>query len=316
MKSKEFKTLDEQIELLKQKGLIFKNEEEAKNILARENYYFLTQEYEDVFMNLKASSKQNMKYASETYFEELYAIYNLDRELRNLIFDYISLIETHLESYTSYVFAEKYGYKNYLKRENFIKGKQHDINIANLFREIEQNKKRNFTDDTSDVKRYYMQNKFIPPWVIVKIFTFGTIANFYALMKDEDKKSVAEYFGVNANNLNQYLKMLIVIRNICAHGDILFNIRLRRKININDNKYHEALKIQNSGNSYEYGANDLFAVMIILKNLLIPKDFKEMFIKIENILSKVKNELDSKSFNNLLEHMGLPTNYNELDTIN
>ena len=55
MKSKEFKTLDEQIELLKQKGLIFKNEEEAKNILARENYYFLTQEYEDVFMNLKAS---------------------------------------------------------------------------------------------------------------------------------------------------------------------------------------------------------------------------------------------------------------------
>lgn len=313
--NKEFKTLDQQIELLKGKGLIFKDEQEAKNILARENYYYLTQEYEDVFMNLKKSAKHDKQYVSETYFEELYAIYNLDRELRNLIFDYICLIETYIESYTSYIFAEKYGYKNYLKRENFIQGKQHDRNVENLFREIEQNKRRNFIDETSDVKRYYNKNKFIPPWVIVKIFTFGTIANFYALMKEEDKQKVASYFRIESSNLNQYLKMLIVIRNICAHGDILFNIRLRRKIKNSDNKYHEALKIPKLGNIYKYGTNDLFAVMIILKNLLTPKDFKEMFIKIENILYKVKNELDNESFEHLLEYMGFPKNYNELDSI-
>ena len=41
---KVFKTIDEQIEILKDKGLKFKEEEKAKEILLRENYYYLTQD--------------------------------------------------------------------------------------------------------------------------------------------------------------------------------------------------------------------------------------------------------------------------------
>ena len=39
MRNKEFKSLDEQVEILKYKGLIFNDEYEAKNILLRENYF-------------------------------------------------------------------------------------------------------------------------------------------------------------------------------------------------------------------------------------------------------------------------------------
>ena len=38
---KNFKTIDEQIEILKEKNLIIEDEETAKEILLRENYFFL-----------------------------------------------------------------------------------------------------------------------------------------------------------------------------------------------------------------------------------------------------------------------------------
>ena len=40
MKMKEFKNLDEQVDILRKKGLTIKDEEYAKNILLRENYFF------------------------------------------------------------------------------------------------------------------------------------------------------------------------------------------------------------------------------------------------------------------------------------
>ena len=39
--TKEFKTIDQQIDILKKKGLIIDDEVAAKNILLKENYFFL-----------------------------------------------------------------------------------------------------------------------------------------------------------------------------------------------------------------------------------------------------------------------------------
>ena len=41
MTSKVFKTLEEQVEILESKGLVVKDVEKAKDILLRENYFFL-----------------------------------------------------------------------------------------------------------------------------------------------------------------------------------------------------------------------------------------------------------------------------------
>ena len=41
MNKKDFKTLDEQLAILREKGLIINNEEYAKDVLLMENYFFL-----------------------------------------------------------------------------------------------------------------------------------------------------------------------------------------------------------------------------------------------------------------------------------
>ena len=80
MKKMYSKKVEEQIESLKNKGIIFKDEEKAKKIILRENFYNLTTDYDDIFLNLKKSTNENEVYEEETYFEELYAIYQLDRD--------------------------------------------------------------------------------------------------------------------------------------------------------------------------------------------------------------------------------------------
>ena len=74
MKSKIFKTLDEQIDILKARGLVIDDVEYAKEILFRENYFFVSG-YRHLFMR-KYNDDQFLK---GTRFDELYAAFVFDR---------------------------------------------------------------------------------------------------------------------------------------------------------------------------------------------------------------------------------------------
>ena len=50
---KEFKTIEEQIEILKNKNLIIKNKDKAFNIFENNNYYYLINGYKDLFIDRK-----------------------------------------------------------------------------------------------------------------------------------------------------------------------------------------------------------------------------------------------------------------------
>ena len=92
MKTKTFKTLDEQIEILKQKGLVIDDIEQTKSILLRENYFFLSG-YRKLF--LKSSVDRTFK--EGTNFSEIYALFSFDRQLRNIIFKNILIVENNLK---------------------------------------------------------------------------------------------------------------------------------------------------------------------------------------------------------------------------
>ena len=308
--------IEQQIELLKNKGIIFKDEEKAKKVILRENYYNITTDYDDIFLNLKKSTSTKEIYQEETYFEELYAIYELDRELRNLIFDYINILEINIKSYISYVFSEKYGEKDFLKIENFRDGNTIPKRFDKLKEQIENNLERDKKNKNSNVQKFLKENGYLSLDVMTKIFTFGNITTFYSLMKLEDKQKVAQNLNISPYSLEKHLKMLNIVRNICAHGDILFNIRFNINLGAKDYKYHAKLGIPMNNYEYAYGSNDLFAIMIIFKSLLDKDDFDKMFIKIEKMLADVKQELDYSSYQNLLKFMGFPANYGMLNEIN
>ena len=104
MKNKIFKTLDEQIEILRNKGLVITDVDKAKEVLMRENYFFISG-YRHLFM------KNDNMFITGTKFEELYAMFLFDRKIRNIMFKFILVVENNLKSIISYELSKKYGYR-------------------------------------------------------------------------------------------------------------------------------------------------------------------------------------------------------------
>ena len=103
---KNFKTINEQVDILKSKSLIIEDEEAVKETLLRENYFFIMG-YRHVFLK----SETERKFIPGTTFDEVYSLFTFDRDFRNIIFKNVLVIENQLKSVISYQLSKKYGYR-------------------------------------------------------------------------------------------------------------------------------------------------------------------------------------------------------------
>lgn len=104
---KEFKTIDEQIEILKDRGLIFKDTNMARRYLLTNNYYNIINGYGKYF---QVSADAFIKV---TKFDEVRNLYFFDKQLKQTFFNSILNVEHHLKSIFAYRFAEKSKNKRY-----------------------------------------------------------------------------------------------------------------------------------------------------------------------------------------------------------
>ncbi len=306
MTAKVFKTIDEQIEILKGKGLIICDVDYAKEVLLRENYFFIMG-YRHVFLK-KDSSR---KFIDGTTFEEVYSLFVFDRMFRNIIFKNILIVENNYKSILSYTLSKSYGYKekDYLNVSNFDDDKEKIRQINDLIRKI----KRQFRVNGKQhgATSHYMDNYgYIPLWIGIKVISFGLMSEMYSILKYEDKESVANIYKVLPEELEAYLPILANYRNLCAHEDIVFDHFTQREIP--DTKYHSILNIDKNIDGYTNGKNDIFALIIILKRLLTDVDFKMMMNEINYELDRLSGKISSIKIEDVTERMGFPLNYKDI----
>lgn len=306
MKNKIFKTLDEQINILKEKDLIINDENEAKKVLLRENYFFLSG-----YRHLLMKNYRDKKFIKGATFEELYAIFNFDRRLRNICFKNILIIENNIKSIISYQLSKKYGFqeKTYLSHYNYtedpLKAKQvHDV-LNKMRKQLAFNGKKH-----SATMHYLNNYGYIPMWILVKVLSFGLMSEFYCILKDDDKNKIADYYGINHEDLEVYLYLLANFRNICAHEDILYDHRTQRSIP--DNEIHKELNLEKFEDEYIYGKNDLFALMIIFKKMLTHEEFREMIRETGYEIDILTGKIKVVSIDSILNRIGFPSNWKEI----
>lgn len=306
MGEKVFKSIDEQIEILKTKGMTINDEDYAKTILLRENYFFLNG-YRHVFLN-----HDNKKhYIKETTFEELYSLFLFDRKLRTIIFKNLLIVENNYKSIFSYVMSKKYGYreKDYLNPSNFDRSKAKTRQINDLLRKLKRQIRVNGTQHQATC--HYINNYgYIPMWVGVKVLSFGIMSEMFSILKIEDKESITDMYKVSVSDFEIYLSILANYRNLCAHEDILFNHYTQRWIP--NSKYHNLMNIDKTDGEYIYGKNDIFALIIILKSILIPDDFKMMMNEIIYEIDILSSKLKVIEIDKILDKMGFPNNYKDI----
>ena len=303
---KEFKTIDQQIDILRKKGLIIDDEARTYDILLKENYFFLNG-YRHLFMN----SPTDKTFISGSTFSELYSLFLFDRYSRNIFFKNLLIIENRLKSVISYQMSKKYGYKekDYLNVKNFTndpekKRRVHDV-IEKMKRQIRINTSRH------NATLHYLNNYgYIPLWILVKVLSFGMVCELYSILKDEDKLEIATIFGLSKEYLEDFLPILSNYRNLCAHEDIVFDHKTERVIP--DTEYHKRLNIFKMDDEYIYGKNDIFAVIIIFKFLLEDDEFRLMLKEFDYEFEKLDARIDSIPVEKILDTMGIPKNFMDI----
>lgn len=304
--SKIFKNLDEQIDILRSKGLVINNIDKAKEILFRENYFFISG-YRHLFM----TSRKDSHFIAGTTFEELYAMFSFDRKIRNIFFSFILIIENNMKSIISYQLSKKYGYKEkeYLNPNNFTQDAMKSRQVYDILNKMRRQIRINGREHTATL--HYIDNYgYVPMWILVKVLSFGIISEFYGILKSEDQLRIAEVYRLDVETLIIYLSLVSNYRNICAHEEVLYDHRTQRSIP--DCKYHQQLCIEVSEDEYKYGKNDLYAIVIIMKQMLSETEFRDLMNQVSYEADILEGRLHSVSITSILNSCGFPNNWKEI----
>ncbi|KEI10834.1 hypothetical protein Z957_12365 [Clostridium sp. K25] len=293
-KLKEPKTFEEQLNILKSRHMIIKNDKEAIKILAETNYYRLTA--------YALQFKKNDEYNGKITFNNMYNLYQFDKKLRNLLLGILETIEISLRTYIAYTLSLEYGseahtnikvyqnpkfYEGYIAEDGYPrKGLKDEIEI-----QIKSNSKELL------VKHHI--NKYdghFPLWVIVEILSFGMISKMYSNLKTEDKKKISRSaFNTTHILLESWIESLSHIRNICAHYGRLYN----KKLKISP-------KIHNKYKKFKLDSKRLFVCILAIKELTVnSEEWLTFKIGLESLIEQYEDVIN-------LTLIGFPENWGEV----
>jgi abortive infection bacteriophage resistance protein len=204
-----------QIDLLKNRGLIINNYEEADRYLRTVGYFRLTE-----FMAHLQSKDGHHKFVEGTEFDDVILIYQFDKKLRYLISEYIEIIEVAMRSLISNEFAYSHGFFWYTDRNLYADQNVHVL-ITNQVKESFSRASESY------LKRFqerYPSECFPPSTMAMEILTLGKLSKLYSGLKNNiEKQNVASSFNTASHLLSSWIGYVTIIRNICAHHSRLWN---------------------------------------------------------------------------------------------
>ena len=206
-------------------------------------------------------------------------------------------IEIIIKSLLANIVAENYGIKDYLKINCFdatSKAKEKEIKElqAHISDEIEKNYGKH-----PAITHYKDTYGYIPPFVLVKVLTFGEISRYYIWLKQNVRQQISKYFKLSDKVLEQILINLTLARNICAHNDKLYTFRSRFFISFKNIDSTYVMK-DKSTNFYML----LKCMSILLDNKKYNQFEKQVFKEIYKLSKKIKS-IDIKKIKGI---MGFP----------
>lgn len=177
-------TFEQQVDLLKSRGLIIKDTTFAKKILTNLSYYRLS--------GYTLSFRTNDIFHTGATFEIVYQIYEFDQKLRYLLLDMIEVVEIAFRTHIAYYHAHNYGSLGYQESLYFEDTNYHNEFMNEFKEQINRNKDRELF-----IKHHFEKyNGNFPIWVAVELFSFGTLSKFFKNMKSKDREFISkQHYG-------------------------------------------------------------------------------------------------------------------------
>lgn len=211
------KSIDEQIDLLEGRGMVFADKEKARHYLAHLNYYRLRGywiPFED--------DTVNHRFQEGISFERILEIYWFDKNLRVLLLGALEELEISFRTQFAYSLGMQYGANAFLNADLFQNLELHDDSIDMLVDYYEKN-------DQPFIK--HLRTKYsddLPPiWALCEIMSFGQLSKSYSnLKRRRDRNVVAKEYNLDESVFQSIVHHLSFVRNKCAHYSRIYNSEL------------------------------------------------------------------------------------------
>lgn len=215
--SKVPKSISEQIELLRSRGMLIDNDAETEHYLRHLNYYRLGA----YWLPFEADHTTH-KFKDGATLKQVIDHYHFDRELRILILDAIERIEVSVRSQWAHQMGMNHGAHAHLDcslAKNEVLWRR---NLDDLIKEL---------DRSHEVFVRHFRNKYenpTPPiWAICEVMSLGLLSKWFGNLKQNRTRAmISKPFEIDHEVLGSWLQHLTYVRNICAHHSRLWNREL------------------------------------------------------------------------------------------
>ncbi|NIB39089.1 abortive phage resistance protein [Pseudomaricurvus alkylphenolicus] len=254
---KPWKSFEEQLDLLHERGLLIDQPEAAMSYLERLGYYRLSgywypfRQLDDAPQEDGATVPKRLDaFISNSHFEEVVKLYVFDKKLRLLALDALERIEMALRVDIAHLLGEQdiHAHENpdcfhgrfskQIKRRGPATGKtEHQAWLEKYRSHLKRARREPF------VAHYQSKYGLLPVWVAIEVWDFGMMSRLYAGMKWPDQDRIAAKYGAADGRIfASWLRSLNFIRNVSAHHSRLWNINVLERSNLLfDDEYWQAL---------------------------------------------------------------------------
>jgi abortive infection bacteriophage resistance protein len=319
--AKPFKTLDEQIDILTKRNLIIESRDRAKYLLTKNSYYSVINGYKGIFLKPKNSPADEDIFEDNTTLEDIIDLHLFDKKIRNELSFALGNIEDTLSANIAYILAERFGYQQaeYIKESNFKLGRrtssgrfERDILIYEL--------KKICRKDEHPMQHYRETHLNVPPWIMVKGATLGTLVYIYKLFKKDEKDYlISRCLGIEIKEIDEELKQFFSkmldlfrkYRNWTAHGGRIYSHKVKEELPYYPPAY-DKFQFPKTRHDAGQGKNDVFALIVAICFFL--QSDMHSFIQFEVAFPfhlRKYNETNPNYYYRVIEQMGLPVNYVE-----
>lgn len=285
------KTPEEHCSILLERGLLIKDQVRAIKYLKNVGYFRLTG-----YMFHLQSKDGNHIFRKGTTFEDIITLYQFDKKLRSIIYEYLERIEICLRAKLTDKYSLQYGFFWYT---NFTQFEDRDIfnKINEEIQESFNNPKEPFLKKFTN---YYTEERIPPSNMALETLSLGKLARLYKSLKNKDGKAeIAKEFNLPTNALTSWFIYLANVRNICAHHSRLWN----KKVTVDRPIFPQREKYKFNGENFEDSNTTLYGIISMIDRLLVTFNPHNSFTKkIENLITEFSIDCSL---------MGFPSNWND-----
>jgi abortive infection bacteriophage resistance protein len=221
-------TFEQQLALLKERGLEIESDTRCKAALQRLGYYRLV----GYWYPLRKPRTDGVlgrldKFQQGASFDAIERLYEFDKQLRLLVLDAIERIEVAVRVDVAYLLGKRHRFAHERPEcldANFTgQSKGKGRTRFTVWSEKLALSVANARDDFVAHHRHKYGGR-MPIWVVIEVWDFGLLSKLFSGLQFKDQRKIAQRYGLpDGQYLASWLRALNFSRNVAAHHSRLWN---------------------------------------------------------------------------------------------